>query len=275
MYLHKLELRKQPFIEKIINAESNMSFAAVAARNNVGEVWVDDLLVPSFALVWSEYLSGFSFMGTSYDNIDPIRLCNFIDDTIITFLKNKGIDYFEFSCDKESWLPFILSCLSDHSIQCEEQLVYGLDKNSVYSTLPLLTDEYNYLEITPDILRKGHNELRNVDKLQNEVNKAWYSIDMFLNSGKGFIAVKNNEICSFALTHFRYNNTYSIGVETFEPYKQKRLSCNLTKLLINCIYGHKGNVWWDCMESNIASQKTAQKAGLLFRYKYKVCWFGL
>ena len=273
MYLLKPEFRKQPFIDKIINEESDISFAAVAAGNNVGEVWVDDLLIPSFAIVWSEYLGGFSFMGTSYNNIDSIRVSDFIEDTVTPFLKNKGINSFEFSCDNESWLPHILNCLSDHSIESEEQFVYGLDENFVNNKLSLLTSEYNYIEITPDILIEGNNELRNVELLQSEINKAWYSIDMFLRNGKGFVAIKDNEICSFALTHFRYNNTYSVGVETFDPHKQKGLSNTLTKLLINCICEHNGNIWWDCMESNIASQKTAQKAGLLFRYKYKVCWF--
>ena len=38
----------------------HMSFAAVASGSNVGEVWVDDVLFPTFVMVWSEYLSGFS-----------------------------------------------------------------------------------------------------------------------------------------------------------------------------------------------------------------------
>ncbi|MDR2571301.1 MAG: GNAT family N-acetyltransferase [Oscillospiraceae bacterium] len=275
MYLTQHEFRKQHFIDKIINNDSDMSFAAVVAGNNIGEVWVDDLLNPSFAIVWSEYLGGFSFMGTSYNNIDPTRLRGFINDTVIAFLKSKGIDSFEFSCDKKSWLPFILNCLSGYSIRCEEQFVYGLDKNIVHNNLFLSTSEYSYIEITPDTLKDEINKLINVDILQNEINKAWYSIDVFLRNGKGFIAIKDNEICSFALTHFRYNNTFSIGVETFDPHKQKGLSSNLTKLLIKCLCEHKGNIWWDCMESNIASQKTAQKAGLLFRYKYTVCWFDI
>jgi len=172
MYLLKQEFRKQPIIDKIINEESDISFAAVAAGNNVGEVWVDDLLIPSFAIVWSEYLGGFSFMGTSYNNINSIRLRKFIEDTVTPFLKNKGINSFEFSCDNESWLPHILNCLSGYSIKSEEQLVYGLDENFVYNNPTFLTSDYNYIEIAPDILKEENNELRNVELLQSEINNA-------------------------------------------------------------------------------------------------------
>lgn len=272
MCLLKVEHRNQALADKIVNNNSDSSFAGVVAGNNVGEVWVNNQLNPSFALVWSEYLVGFSFMGNKPENISELSLRDFIDNSIYTFLKNKGINEFEFSCDSEKWLPFICDSLSNHTIKCEEQFVYRLDKNVIYNNISL-PDGYKSVEVTSDFLRRGHCEFQNFDILQNEITKAWYSIDAFLQHGMGFIAIYNDEICSFALTHFRYDNTYSIGVETFNPHKQKGISSHLVKLLINSIYKKKGNVWWDCMESNFASQKTAQKAGLVFDYKYKVCWF--
>lgn len=273
MCFFKAEYCNQALADKIVNNDSEMSFAGVVAGNNVGEVWVNDLLTPSFALVWSEYLGGFSFMGTNLESINALKLRNFIDNTIYLFLKNKGINYFEFSSDLESWMPFIWDSLSNHKIKCEEQFVYRLDKKAIYNNAVRLSDGYKSIEVTYDLLRKGYYDFKNFDILQNEITKAWYSIDLFLQYGKGFIAAYNDEICSFALTHFRYDNTYSIGIETFDPHKQKGLSSNLVKLLINLILEENGNVWWDCMESNVASQKTAQKAGLVYDYKYKVCWF--
>jgi len=68
--------------------------------------------------------------GTDYNKISPIRLRNFIDDTVIAFLKNIGIKAFEFSCDKENWLPYILNCLTGYSMKYGEQFVYGFDKTS-------------------------------------------------------------------------------------------------------------------------------------------------
>ena len=97
----------------------------------------------------------------------------------------------------------------------------------------------------------------------------------FLEFGKGFVATQGNNICSIALTRFLYNDVHSIGTETYDPHKKKGLSTFLSMTLFNCIVSHGADIWWDCMESNIASQKTALKTGLIFDYEYEIAWFNL
>lgn len=273
MYLYKVERCNQELADKIANKNSDISYMGVVAGNNVGEVWVNDRINPTFALVWSEYLGGFQFMGTGFDSVNILDFRNFIDTSIHVFLKDKKIDFFEFACDLENQLPFVLKLLSNHEVKSEEQYVYRLDNRILYAIDSLFPEEYDYLEINSSFLMNTGTKLTNFDVIQTEINKAWYSFDDFLQFGKGFVAIKNNEICSFALTHFRYKDTYSIGVETFDSHKRRGLSSSLTKLLIKSIIEQNGDVWWDCMESNIASQKTAQKSGLVYDHKFKCCWF--
>lgn len=273
MYICKLEYRNQDLVNKIANKNSDMSFMGVLSGNNIGEVWVNDMSNPTFVLVWSEYLGGFQFMGTSYDDINVLGFRSFIDNSIHTFLKDKEISFFEFSCDSEEMLPFVLKLLSHYEVKREWQYVYRLDHEALYNEDIPFPNGFEYLEINADFLSNTIKNYINYEKIQSEIYTSWYSIDAFLQFGKGFIAIKNNEICSFALTHFRYKDSYSIGIETYDPYKKKGLSSSLVKLLINRIVEQSGNVWWDCMESNIASQKTALKSGLVYDHKYECCWF--
>lgn len=273
MNFYKVEKGSQSLANKIVNLHSNRSFAGVVAGNNVGDIWVNDLTSPTFAIVWSEYLGGFQFMGKSFENINTVGLCDFVDSSILYFLKSKGLDFFEFSCDSEDWLPFVLNSLSNRLVKSEEQYVYYLCKGFNYDSNIMLPEGYRNIEVDTDFINNGSHNIRNIEVLLNEIDKSWGSTSMFLQFAKGFISVYNDEICSFALTHFRYIDTYSIGVETFTPHKQKGLSSSLVDLLIKHILGQNGSVWWDCMESNIASQKTAQKVGLTLDHKYQICWF--
>ena len=71
--------------------------------------------------------------------------------------------------------------------------------------------------------------------MHDEIIKSWRTINDFLEKGKGFVGIQKQEICGFSMTHFRYNDVYTIGTETYDPHKQKGLSSYLSKVLIEQI----------------------------------------
>ncbi|WP_374020407.1 GNAT family N-acetyltransferase [Paenibacillus thiaminolyticus] len=96
----------------------------------------------------------------------------------------------------------------------------------------------------------------------------------FLEKGYGFVALTDNkEVTSLAIPPSVYGSTHAIGVETLEAYQRQGLSSSLVKLLLHKFNENKIIAWWDCMESNTASQKTAEKAGLCKTHRYKINWF--
>ncbi|QDM43934.1 GNAT family N-acetyltransferase [Paenibacillus thiaminolyticus] len=60
---------------------------------------------------------------------------------------------------------------------------------------------------------------------------------------------------------------------TKENNQRQGLSTSLVKLLLHKFNEKQIIAWWECMESNIASQKTAEKAGLCKTHRYKINWF--
>lgn len=273
--MYEMLKRDEPLAYNLIQPYSDMMFAGVAAGNNAGIVWADNLENPVSAIVWSEGLQCFQFVGR-IDNLKySDELKSFIDGPIISFLKDKGLDYFEFSADTEAWYPIIYSSLAEREIKESWQRVYksrpGIQNDIEY----VLPKHYTLYKIDESFISSVRNDKKvsNPEFLIDYIEQFWGSICDYLKLGFGFAAVNADQIVSFSITSFLYNETYSIGVETQEQHRRKGIAGALTKCLLNMLYEKGYKVWWDCMESNIASQKTAEGASLVLDHTYKVCWF--
>ena len=270
-----LPQRSQLLADMIVNKNSDMMYAGVVSGNNTGVVWADDISNPAFCVVWSEHLGGFHFMGDSYSQVCKPELLEFINNTIIPFLTDKGISYCEFSCDSREWIPFIMDVLSAYKINNGKQFVYKLpDKKNINRAIPCPSG-YDIFEISAPFVSDNLMSLDNHETIIDDIEKTWESMDRFIKLGKGYTAIQDNRVCGFTTTHFRYKDVYCIGTETFEPHKQKGLSSFLSMSLISEIVNQGASVWWDCMKDNIASQRTAAKVGLSFDHEYDIFWFDI
>jgi hypothetical protein len=89
--------RNEWLANKLVFTDSDMMFAAIIAGNNPGEVWVDSIVDPTSALVWSSGLGAFNFMGTPSHAYFNQSMAMFIDNEIIPFLRSNNKTDFEFS----------------------------------------------------------------------------------------------------------------------------------------------------------------------------------
>ncbi|GGE79327.1 GNAT family N-acetyltransferase [Priestia taiwanensis] len=259
--------RNKALASQFITETSDKSFAAVAIGNSPGEMWVDDEKSPSSALVWSNGLACFQFMGKG----SALFTEAFVQAEIIPFLQEKEISYFEFALDSEGWEDVVFHVLRDRKIEGDGQYVYKSDWTSPAKEIREITD-FTFVEITAHLLE--NKEIRNREFMTNYLIQYWGSIEAFIEKGDGYIALtKENEVASIAIVTDVYETTHTIGVVTVEAYRQRGLSSSLTILLVNLLRTKKLHVWWDCMEENIASQKTAEKAGLVRSHSYRVYWF--
>ncbi len=273
--MYELLKREKELANKIINSYSDMMFAGVVVGNNPGRVWVDDLENPSSAIVWSDGLECFQFMGCVNNQVFYNELQNFIDNTIINFLKDKKLDFLEFSADTEEWFPFIYNALSCREIKENWQYVYKSVGSSQSIHNVIIPKPYCLHKIDESFILsvKNGNMVSNPDFLIDYIEQFWDSTENYLNLGYGYVAVDAGKIVSFAITSFLYDKTFSIGVETLEQARRKGLAGTLVNILFNELYSKNYNIWWDCMVDNIASQKTAESTGLILDHRYKVCWF--
>lgn len=267
--------KNQWLAHKIVHEDSDKMFAAVVAGNNLGEVWVDHQRDPSCALVWSSGLESFSFMGNTESPSFYQSIASLMDHEIIPFLKKKNIDHFEFSVDAKDWYPAIIQVFGNKEIHESNQFVYksAMNANEAYS--PNRIDPFQAVAIDEAFFHRLNNEdIKNADFLTDYIERYWGTFQHFLGKGYGYTALTpTKEIASIAVSSAMYQSTHAIGVETLEAFKRLGLSSFLLKSLLQKFRENQIAAWWDCMERNIASQKTAEKAGLIQAYRYKVHWF--
>jgi GNAT superfamily N-acetyltransferase len=261
--------------KSIVKNYSDMSFACIVAGNNPGRIWVDDLENPASALVWSDGLECFQFMGSHTNRafIDGFR--PFFDTSVLDFLKGKNLNTFEYAADTEEWYPVIRRMFSDYEIKEDWQYVYRSDKNTLKEEEFVLSDSYHLHRVDRSLFKGLDIDLKitNQEFLINYIGQFWGSVNNYLELGNGFMIANDDKIVSFALSSGLYENTVTVGVETLLEHRRKGLAGIVVKALLKELYAMNYTVWWDCMESNIASQKTVESAGLKIDHKYKVCWF--
>ena len=265
----------QLFADKLLNNHSDMMYAGVISGNNNGTVWVDDVSNPTFCIAWSEFLEGFHFMGSGCSHMNNVDINTFVDNTATPFLRAKNKNTFEFSCDSREWIPSICEMFKQRKVDSSKQYVYKLAHTDNLHRNMANPKGYEILEINENSINEILVDMENYEELQSDIKKAWGSVPIFLEMGKGFVAIQKKIICSFASTHFLYKNTHSIGTKTFDTYKRNGLSSFLSMTLIDRLVNNGSEIWWDCMDSNIASQKTAEKVGLTFSHEYEIFWFDL
>jgi GNAT superfamily N-acetyltransferase len=265
----------ESFASKIINRDSDMQFAGVAIGNNNGQVWTDSAEEPTLAVIWSEGIKGFQFMGSANNTEFNNQLKDFIEIELLDFLKAKGLDCLEYASDSEEWYPVIANAIAGREIEESYQYVFRPDASQVEAEEKALPKSYSIYQIDKCFVESIENNemFSNTEFLINYIKLFWGSVEKFIDVGYGYAAVEGDQIVSFAITSLLFRKTFSIGIETLKEHRRKGLASCLTKKLVKALYEKGYDIWWDCMESNIASQGTAKNAGLVFDHKYKLCEF--
>lgn len=275
--MYELKCGNRELGKRIVGINSDMMFAGVVAGNNAGCIWVDDLDNPISALVWSEGLGCFQFMGchTSKAFINEFR--SFFDSTILSFLKEKNLQCFEYAADTEEWYPIIKNMFSEYKINEDWQYVYRSNGNTLSDERIVPVEPYRLHKIDHSFFAGLNNCLKisNQEFLIDYINQFWGSIDNYIRLGTGYLIINDDKIVSFAVASGLYGKTVAVGVETLSDYRRKGLAGIVVKTLLKELHEMNYNAWWDCMASNIASQKTVESAGLQIDHKYRICWFDI
>lgn len=260
---------------QLLHDKSDVMFAGVVAGNHPGFIWVDDPDKPSCALVWSTGLNGFAYLGEPSKSIQPAAFTTFFQTQIGPLLQQKDLAYFEFSRESKDWDTLLTPIMHNNSLKTNTQIVYRSSLDQGEEPSHAIPAPFYSIELGEGFLRGRDTVIpSNLDFVTNYLHEYWYSIDDFLEKGYGYAALTtDHEVASICMSTAVYQLNHAIGVETLEPYRQKGLSSALTEQLRNRLHQEGITVWWDCMDSNIASQKTAEKAGLHVSHRYEVAWF--
>lgn len=255
-----------------ITYEDSPSFSGIVAGECKGEIWVDNVENPNIALVSSFAVGGFSILGEPMNSEVYIKLQIFMMENMLGKLKSKDIDCFEFAIESEKAKPYILDMFKDKVIETEDEYVFR--KNNKYSKIIIVPEGYEILKVDALFLEKlGNGVFENQGFLAERLLESWGTYKDFLSKSVGFVAVDKNRIVAVVIGTARFKNIIPIDIETEDSHIKKGLAIALTHYFVNECVDNGLIAQWDCMDSNIASKRTVEKAGFKFLKKNKVYWF--
>lgn len=267
--INKLDPEHFYKIKSLLKSETeneHMLLTAIINGTNKGCIYVDDSNKPQTALVYGVGL-GYCFVGQP----DNHNFLNSLNDYINNELKN---DSFEL-CGGTWFLATVFSEEWEQSLD----IVFATRKHGKY---------YNYYyEFNKDkfLQNKEHaknfpegftiekiNEgvfLKDKENMLEEVLEFWDSRDIFCEKGIGYVIIKDESIVSACFSCLVNKNQHEIVVETFiDDEQNKGLGTIVAQAYIDECLEKNVIPFWSTDNTNIASQKLANKLG--FDYKYKL-----
>jgi len=269
-------------MEKIINAVLNEctnilysdspSYSGIVAGECKGDVWIDNKLNPTLALVYSSAVGGFSIMGDPDDTSTYDDFIKFLRDKLFAELKSKGIDYFEFSVESKRAEDHILKLFSNERMNQEDEYFYRKSWTSEITE----NDEYTITQIDTEFIeRLQAGKYENPEFLSERLLESWGTYEQFSSKSLAYVATQESSIIAVIVGTARYQNVIPVDIEIKEDHRKKGLATTITQYFVNECVDRGLVVQWDCVDSNIASRNTVEKMGFKLIKKKPVYWFGI
>ncbi len=254
---------------KSILYKDNPSFSSIVIGNSKGELWVNNIEKPAVALAYSAPVGGFAIMGTP-ENYDGFF--QFLEKKFLIELKAKGFNYFEFTVEEPILEKRVLEKFSDKEMNQEDEYFYRkYDKTEVHEL-----SDYSVLRVNSDIIKNLNSGVYdNPEFLKKRILESWNSYEEFLDSSLAFIAIKEKTIVGVILGTAVFDKVVAIDIETHADHRKKGIAMTLTQYFINECIQRKLIPQWNCVDSNIASRKTAESLGFKLLKKKPYYWFKL
>lgn len=249
----------------------NLEIKAVVEGYNPGWVFVDNVMDPQAAMVWSKGIKGFYFLGRT-DNEDFNNYLNtYIKYIIAPRAKKMDLDTFEFSGTSLAWEDKLAEIFSDRDLSISKQYVYRRPVAEKSSDFAVELDKaYEVCMIDNDLFQRPELDLSLV---KESVDDWWESTQDFNENGIGYCIVHDNKaVCSCTASSFDGSEVQS-HIVTNENYRKQGLATAAVAEFVKTAKQTDLELYWDCMEKNEGSRALAEKMGYVKAYEYKLFEF--
>lgn len=243
------------------------SHSGILANICKGERWMDSENNPELAVTYSYCVGGCGIFGYPL----PLEAAQKFLGEVFDALKKKEIYEFEFSCEEKELTQWVLHVFEHKEIHKEMELSYRYLKQSRLENIDTAQEQYMILPIT-EMLLNDLNTYENDRLLRDRFFQSW-ELHSFAANSLGFVAVHEKSIVGVILGTGRYKDYLAIDIEVEKKFRRMGIAKNLSKCFISECQKNHIIPQWDCVESNVASQKLAQKAGFELFKKRPYYWF--
>lgn len=220
------------------------------------EAYVDNLEHPHITVVWDGKHG--VFCGGNADREALQNAVLFIKQNILTQQVRMNSVVVKVMYENDVWKQAVLACFCD--------LNPNVYPRSIYRHRLLQIPEFSCSDNSIAIKRIDGEMLygggiQNVQGVIDETAQMWGSTERFLSNGFGYCAIKDNSIAAWCTSEYLSKGSCGIGIETYEPYQRQGVAAAMVSKMLNYCKVIGKTPYWDCWKNNIASAKTAEKAG--------------
>ena len=222
-----------------------------------GRVWVNDINVPSAAIV--ETPEGHYVIGNAQDASFNRSLAKFVEATVSPGGRGEGWWWFYLRCTTEGWAETMREVLPAERAVEKPREFYVCEKVGIDLRRELPTG-FDLVQVDEGFF--ACEDVKNIENIRRRARSSFGSCELFLEKGFAFCIVHDNEVVSECFADNVSGERCEVGVHTLEGYRQRGFATLVVAAAVDWALS-KGikEVGWHCLKYNESSGATARRVG--------------
>jgi RimJ/RimL family protein N-acetyltransferase len=258
--------RVRPLFRKM---DIHLPLQAILAGNVNAPIFVDSAMNPQSAITWTGHRF---YLAGAPGNNDFVSAARRVFTEKFTLRSRKaGIDSYQvYYPATAAWENTVTALLPAHPIKAQRQ--YYSFKSSRIDWKELLPVGVTVRTVDAAFLTE--RRWKNPEFLTEEMLSERESVEDFLSKSFGVCALRGDEIIGWCLSEYNTGHRCEVGIATREDHQRQGLAASLAVAFVELARSRDvARIGWHCNASNVASGKTALKAGFEKAADYPI-YFG-
>ena len=242
----------------------HLALRSIVQGKTSARVYVDRVQRPQAAFLWRK---GKAWLLGSPNDSFVEGLLDALESGYFQILREHGTGYFRLHYD-ERWGPVLDSVLPGLKREEYPRSYYHMDAGGKRWDVNL-PPAFRIVEIDEALLASEHG---NIDQVRDETVSERDSVEDFLESSFGFVAMEGDEIVSWCMSEYNTGDRCELGIASIEGYQRKGLATQVARAVIgHAVRRGVYSIGWHCWKYNEPSVRTALKIGFKHGLDYPIC----
>ncbi|MBC8223387.1 GNAT family N-acetyltransferase [Candidatus Bathyarchaeota archaeon] len=244
--------------------DHHLTLRSIVQGKTSASVYVDRVHQPRAAFLWRKGKAW--LLGSPVDSFND-GLMDTLESDYFQILREHGADRFRLHYD-ERWGSDLDRVFLGLRREEYQRSYYHLDAGGKNWDVNLPHD-FRIVEIDEALLASKY---MNIDLVRDETVSERDSVEDFLESSFGYVAMKGDEIVTWCMSEYNTGDRCELGIATIERHQRKGLATQVARAVIGYAVGRGVNsIGWHCWKSNEPSVRTALKIGFEHGLDYPIC----
>ncbi|MCW3990972.1 MAG: GNAT family N-acetyltransferase [Candidatus Bathyarchaeota archaeon] len=242
----------------------HLTLRSIIQGKTSASVYVDRVQKPQAAFLWRKEKAW--LLGSPVDTFTE-DLLDTLEGGYFQILREHGADRFRLHYD-EMWGSVLDRVFLGLKREEYPRSYYHMDAGGKKWDVNL-PPGFRVVEIDEALFASEHG---NLDRVRDETVSERDSVEDFLESSFGYVAMEGDEIVSWCMSEYNMGDRCELGIATIERHQRKGLATQVARAVIgHAVRQGVHGIGWHCWKNNEPSVRTALKIGFKHGLDYSIC----